>query len=482
MQVKTKMFLAIGAACLLLLSSCSDVFTLAVGKTPRPDSVSNFISTVGDAQVALSWTNPENPDFSNVIILRKTGGFPDSYDDAGAATVYSDVGTSYTDTDVIVGTTYYYAIYSVNTAGEYSSYPARAVKSVAAFTETIRKRCFYLIGGSSSTTDPFNNLVAAVDAFDPLTDTVYNDVTTLPVPRYSCAVASAHGKIFVFGGVDSASALVSTVDVLDILSPTWPSNVWTTATSMPLPRYSLRAENVDDKIYVFGGSTSLSPWPWAAMVDFNHRFDPVSYTWTINESEVPRLSNSFMNFCSGAFSGNLIYGVGQYQVQSSFYRYVYIHNIPGNYSRVIDDADITTGRVVPAGVLYHKVLPGNTDLFAFFIMGGCTDSGTSYEPLKNAGTGGDLTAVSSCYYLKLPNAALDIVAMTKNLNVARAYAQAETYGEYIYVFCGLTPTVTDSYEKLKVDDALGFPTEVWVQTTLTGLQARYAFDITKVNL
>ncbi len=266
--------------------------------------------------------------------------------------MYNDAGTSYTDTDVIVGTTYYYAIYSVNTSGEYSQYPARAVKSVAAFTETIRKRCFYLIGGSSSTTDPFNNLVAAVDAFDPLTDTVYNDITTLPVPRYSCAVASAHGKIFVFGGSDSARALVSTVDVLDVLSPTWPSNVWTTATSMPFPRYSMRAENVDDKIYVFGGSTSLSPWPWAAMVDFNHRFDPISYNWIVDEGEVPRLSLSFMNFCSGAFSGNLIYGVGQYSNQSSFYRYVYVHNIYGNYSRQIDDADIVPVRAAPAGVLY----------------------------------------------------------------------------------------------------------------------------------
>ncbi len=63
-------------------------------------------------------------------------------------------------------------------------------------------------------------------------------------------------------------------------------------------------------------------------------------------------------------------------------------------------------------------------------MGGCTDSGTSYEPLKNASTGGDLTAVQSCYYLKLPNATLDIVPMlTRPLNVARAYAQAETYGD-----------------------------------------------------
>jgi hypothetical protein len=477
-MVKTRMLLAIGAAYLLLLSSCSDVLSRALEEIPRPTSVANFISTVGDAQVALSWSNP---DFSRVIIQRKTGDFPDSPGDAGATTVYDDTGTSCTDTDVDVGTTYYYAAYRVNTSGEYSEYPARAVKSVAAFTETIRLRCFYLIGGSSSTADPFGNLVAGVDAFDPLTDTVYPDVTTLPIPRYSCAVASANGRIFVFGGMDATRTLVSTVDVLDVLSPTWPSNVWSTATDMPFPRYSLRAENVDEKIYVFGGSTSLSPWPWAAMVDFNHRFDPVSYSWITDEAEVPRLSLSFMNFCSGSFSGNLIYGVGQYQNQSSFHRYLYVHNIAGNYSRQIDDVDVAV-RAAPAGVLYHKVLSGNTDLFAYFFMGGCTDSGTSYEPLRNPGGTLPISPVSTCYYLKLPNAALDIVAMpARPLNVARAYAQAETYGEYIYVFCGLTPTVTNSCEKLHVDDALAFLTGWTPVVPLIDLNSRYAFDITKVN-
>jgi hypothetical protein len=486
MQVKTKIFLAISAVYLLLLCSCSEVLTSALEKTPSQDQdpVSNFISTVGDAQVALSWTNPTNPDFSRVTILRKTGGFPESHEDAGATIVYNDVGTSYTDTGVIVGTTYYYAIYSVNASGVYSQYPAKAVKSVAAFTETIRKRCFYLIGGSSSYTDPFNNLVTAVDAFDPSTDTVYGNVTTLPVPRYSCSVASAHGKIFVFGGLSSTKALVSTVDVLDVLSPTWPSNVWTTATSMPFPRYALRAENVDDKIFVFGGSTSLSPWPWASMVDFNHRFDPVSYTWITDEAAVPRLSYSFMNFCSGAFSGNLIYGVGQMNSSSNFYKYVYAHNIYGNYSTLRDDADVPV-LAAPAGVLYHKVVSGNSDLFAFFIMGGCTNNTTFYEPLKTT-AGLDLTVSSACFYLTLPNTTLDIVPMptpSRALIVARAYAQAETYGDYIYVFCGLTPTVTNSYEKLQVTDIPTFPTfpTAWAQTTVTTLKERYAFDMTKVN-
>jgi hypothetical protein len=474
------MFLAIGAAYLLLLSSCSDVLSWAVQQTPRPSPVANFISTVGDAEVALSWTNPVDPDFSNVIILRKTGGFPDSPADAGATTVYDDTGTSYLDTDVVVDTTYYYTAWSINSSGEYSEYPARAVKSVAAFTETIRKRCFYLIGGSSSTTDPFGNLVSEVDAFDPFTDIVYNDITTLPIPRYSCAVASAHGRIFVFGGLDATRTLVSTVDVLDVLSPTWPSNAWTTATDMPFSRYALRAENVDDNIFVFGGSTSLSPWPWASMVDFNHRFDPISYDWVTDEAEVPRLARSSMNFCSGAFSGNLIYGVGQYSNQSSFHRYLTVHNITGNYPRDIDDADVTV-RAAPAGVLYHKVLSGYTDLYAFFIMGGCTNaSGTSYEPLKQP-SGAPPTPLSTSYYLKLPNTALDIVAVPQSLNTARMYAQAETYGNYIYIFCGLTPTVTDSYEKLQIDDALTLPTP-WAQTTATSLNARYAFDITKVNL
>jgi len=74
----------------------------------------------------------------------------------------------------------------------------------------------------------------------------------------------------------------------------------------------------------------------------------------------------------------------------------------------------------------------------------------------------------------------------RNLNTARAYAEAETHvpaagSGSLYVFCGrrtLSKDVLNSYEKIQVDDALSFPT-AWVETPSTLLSPRFAFDIAK---
>jgi hypothetical protein len=495
--VKIKRYIGIfsGIACLCVaLCSCGNLLETAFRKDSlnvNANTVSDFISVAGDSSISLSWTLPSYEGFGSVVLFRKTGSYPLSYTDPAATLVYQGADTSYSDTSVAADNLYCYSIYSVNTRGVYSNDQARTEKSIYSdFTLTVRKRCFYLVGGASDSDDPYNTLVAAVDAFDPETDIEYPNVATLPIPRYSCAAASADGKIFVFGGLDSERNLVPEVDVLDVCSPTWPSHAWSRATNMPFPRYSLRAENVDDRIFVFGGSTSLSPWPWAAMTDYNHEFDPYTHTWTVDESKVPKLQQwTWMNIASGAFSGHLIYGVGRYANSANFLNYVMIHNMDGNFYTTVNDADITT-RASAAGVVYHKGLSGNVDLNVFFVIGGCNNSGTNFEPLK-AANGVPLTAVASCCYMKLPLATVvadQVLPMTgRNITTARAYAEAEFHinasgNGSLYVFCGRRTGSTDvlnSYEKIAVDDALAFPTG-WTETPSTTLSPRFAFDIAKV--
>jgi hypothetical protein len=494
MNMKPGICRALGAACaLLLFSSCGNLLWTAFRKDPlnvNTDPVPNLVSVAGDSSISLSWTLPTFEGFDRVVLLRKIGSYPLSHTDPHAAVVYEGAASSYSDTSVTAGNLYCYAMYSVNTRGIYCEVPARTEKSVfPGFTVTVRKRCFYLVGGASDSTDPFNFLVAAVDAFDPETDTVYANVATLPVPRYACAAASADGKIFVFGGLDSTRTPVREVDVLDVRSPMWPDNVWSRAADMPFPRYSLRAENVDGRLFVFGGSTGMSPWPWAPMTDYNHRYDPVADAWTIDESRVPKLQQyTWMNMLSGALSGHLIYGVGRYGNTSSFLNYIYVHNMDGNFYTLVNDVDITT-RASAAGAMYYKRLTGNTDLTALFVIGGCSNSGTNFEPLK-AANGTPLTAVATCAYMKLPLATIvvdQVLPMTgRNINTARAYAEAETYvtaagSGSLYVFCGrrtLSTDVLNSYEKIQVDDALAFPT-AWVETPTSALSPRFAFDIAK---
>jgi len=83
-----------------------------------PANVSNFNATAGEGQISLSWTNPTS-DFNGVKILRKTGSYPTSVTDG--TLIYDSNGTSFMDTNLINGTTYYYKAYSRDIVLNYSS-------------------------------------------------------------------------------------------------------------------------------------------------------------------------------------------------------------------------------------------------------------------------------------------------------------------------------------------------------------------------
>ncbi|MBU1102668.1 hypothetical protein KJ853_03385 [Patescibacteria group bacterium] len=83
-----------------------------------PANVSSFTATAGDGQISLSWTNPTT-DFAGVTILRKTGSYPTSPTDG--TIIYDNNGTSYVNTGLTNGTTYYYKAFSRDIVLNYSS-------------------------------------------------------------------------------------------------------------------------------------------------------------------------------------------------------------------------------------------------------------------------------------------------------------------------------------------------------------------------
>lgn len=83
-----------------------------------PANVSNFSASSGDNSISLSWTNPTT-DFNGLNILRRTDGYPTSPTDG--TTVYDDSGTSYIDTGLTNGLTYYYTAFSRDIVLNYSS-------------------------------------------------------------------------------------------------------------------------------------------------------------------------------------------------------------------------------------------------------------------------------------------------------------------------------------------------------------------------
>jgi len=84
-----------------------------VSATPQlaiPPVPTNLIATAGNAQVGLSWSASSGATSYNVKRSTTSGG--------PYTTIGSPTTTSYTDTGVTNGTTYYYVVAAVNTAGQ----------------------------------------------------------------------------------------------------------------------------------------------------------------------------------------------------------------------------------------------------------------------------------------------------------------------------------------------------------------------------
>lgn len=84
-----------------------------------PSSVSGLAASVSSTDVSLSWTNPTDDDFASNTIRRSTTSYPTSVTD-GTSVASGLTGTSRTDSSLANGT-YYYSIFSIDTAGNVST-------------------------------------------------------------------------------------------------------------------------------------------------------------------------------------------------------------------------------------------------------------------------------------------------------------------------------------------------------------------------
>ena len=117
-----------------------------------PGDVMNLTATPIGTQISLSWTNPTDSDFSGVKILRKIGGFPTSPTDG--TDISDSTGTSFTDTGLTSGTTYFYTAYAHDEAPNYA---AGAQASVT--TEAWNKK----FSSSGSNSDEARSVAIASD-------------------------------------------------------------------------------------------------------------------------------------------------------------------------------------------------------------------------------------------------------------------------------------------------------------------------------
>lgn len=87
--------------------------------TTPPPPITSFTATSGSSNVILNWVNPTDTDFIGLKILRQTTTYPTSITDG--VVVYAGANTSYTDTTITNGTTYYYRAFSYDWDNNYNT-------------------------------------------------------------------------------------------------------------------------------------------------------------------------------------------------------------------------------------------------------------------------------------------------------------------------------------------------------------------------
>ncbi len=89
-----------------------------VGTTTVP-SIYNFYAQTSNNDILLFWTNPSDPRFAGVKIVRSSVFFPLTPNEG--TIVYVGNGTSAIDANLIQDTNYYYSAFSYDTSGNFSS-------------------------------------------------------------------------------------------------------------------------------------------------------------------------------------------------------------------------------------------------------------------------------------------------------------------------------------------------------------------------
>lgn len=115
----------------------------------------------------------------------------------------------------------------------------------------------YAIGGRNGTGGPNSGgKLSVVERYDIDTDT-WSTVAPLLAPRSDLAAATKGGKIYVFGGFDTAGTVVSTVEVYDPVTDTWTGGL----APMPTARGGMYAvATKGGTVYVIGGWNGLFPF------------------------------------------------------------------------------------------------------------------------------------------------------------------------------------------------------------------------------
>ncbi|MFH1288377.1 MAG: MXAN_6640 family putative metalloprotease [bacterium] len=111
--------------------SYSDTTGPAMAKDDWIPPPTNFKAVGMDNKISLNWKNPTTADFKKTFIRRKEISHP--IDENDGTLVHDGTDSTFQDTDVTIGKTYYYTAISLDTTGNYSE-PDTGSRAQAAIT------------------------------------------------------------------------------------------------------------------------------------------------------------------------------------------------------------------------------------------------------------------------------------------------------------------------------------------------------------
>jgi N-acetylneuraminic acid mutarotase len=113
----------------------------------------------------------------------------------------------------------------------------------AGFSSVVDEK-IYVIGGYGGS--------RRVDVYDPSTDTwSWATKSEMPTARHALSTIALDGRIYAIGGYVPGVPGYPGVAAVDVYDPA--TDTWTTAPNMPTGRFGPRTSVVDGKIYVIGG-------------------------------------------------------------------------------------------------------------------------------------------------------------------------------------------------------------------------------------
>ena len=121
---------------------------------------------------------------------------------------------------------------------------------------------------------------------------------SIPTPRCFAGSCELNGKIYVIGGSQTISSSLNVMEVYDPVTDTWD----TTKRDMPTARAELCVVAVSGKIYAIGGATAHAGSPLGIVEEY----DPQTDTWDTNKQPMP---TARMGAACGVFN-NKIYVAG----------------------------------------------------------------------------------------------------------------------------------------------------------------------------